>query len=390
MPASNGEDEGAGAGAGATPKRHRARLPPARSPAGRGRGGHGGRQTGSASASASASMSGDGGGSSSTLGSAVLRESSIGTGDGSSSGITGANNTERNGSSPRAQPVSPGRSQRNRQQQQAQQQAQQQQGSASPAASPNRQPSQRRPDQQQTGRGSMAGGRGVGGRSGVRFAPSARGGSNRSMNGSRSSRNGSMSSLCDPTALYRMLESGLDKGGGGKASGRGGGGGGGGGEGDQQGGAEHEAKPMTRLEEIRRAERLDKMFDAVRRWLRSNSNSPSNSSNNTSSSSANPVDPNLKHEAATHLGHFGMTALHLLCKLPNPPVDIVADLIECAPETLQWAESSGWLPIHLAVASGASLVVLVMLCDAHLDGKIAQDRRLRTPLHFGKSGSFSA
>ena len=388
MPASNGEDEGAGAGAGAgaTPKRHRARLPPARSPAGRGRGGHGGRQTGSASASASASMSGDGGGSSSTLGSAVLRESSIGTGDGSSSGITGANNTERNGSSPRAQPGSPGRSQRNRQQQQAQQQ----QGSASPAASPNRQPSQRRPDQQQTGRGSMAGGRGVGGRSGVRFAPSARGGSNRSMNGSRSSRNGSMSSLCDPTALYRMLESGLDKGGGGKASGRGGGGGGGGGEGDQQGGAEHEAKPMTRLEEIRRAERLDKMFDAVRRWLRSNSNSPSNSSNNTSSSSANPVDPNLKHEAATHLGHFGMTALHLLCKLPNPPVDIVADLIECAPETLQWAESSGWLPIHLAVASGASLVVLVMLCDAHPDGKIAQDRRLRTPLHFGKSGSFSA
>ena len=132
------------------------------------------------------------------------------------------------------------------------------------------------------------------------------------------------------------------------------------------------------------------MYDAVRRWLRSNSNSPSNSNNNSPSSSANPVDPTLKHEAATHLGHFGMTALHLLCKLPNPPVDIVADLIECAPETLQWAESSGWLPIHLAVASGAALVVLEMLCDAHPDGKIAQDRRLRTPLHFGKSGSFSA
>lgn len=207
------------------------------------------------------------------------------------------------------------------------------------------------------------------------------------MNGSRNSRNGSMSGLRDPTALYRMLESGLDKGGGGKASGRGGGGGEGG---HQQGGTEQEAKPMTRLEEIRRAERLDKMYDAVRQWLRSNSNSPSNSNNNTPSSSANPVDPTLKHEAAVHLGLFGMTALHLLCKLPNPPVDIVADLIECAPETLQWAESSGWLPIHLAVASGASLVVLEMLCDAHPDGKIAQDRRLRTPLHFGKSGSFSA
>ena len=167
----------------------------------------------------------------------------------------------------------------------------------------------------------MAGGRGVGGRSSVRFAPSARGGSNRSMNGSRSSRNGSMSSLRDPTALYRMLESGLDKGGsGGKASGRGGGGSGGE-EGDQQGGTEHEAMPLTRLEEIRRAERLDKMYDAVRRWLRSNSNSPSNSNNNSPSSSENPVDPTLKHEAATHLGLFGMTALHLLCKLPNPPVE---------------------------------------------------------------------
>ena len=152
---------------------------------------------------------------------------------------------------------------------------------------------------------------------------------------------------------------------------------------------------MTRLEEIRRAERLDKMYDAVREWLRSNSSNPANMPSSPTAAAAPPppADPALKRAAATHLGMFGMTPLHLLCKLPNPPVDIVADLIETAPETLQWAESSGWLPIHLAVASGASLAVLEMLCDAHPDGKIAQDRRLRTPLHFGKSelgGEFGA
>ena len=142
---------------------------------------------------------------------------------------------------------------------------------------------------------------------------------------------------------------------------------------------------MTRLEEIRRAERLDKMYDAVREWLRTHSDNPNMPPSPAAAATPpTPADPVLKHAAATHLGLFGMTPLHLLCKLPNPPVDIVADLIECAPETLQWAESSGWLPIHLAVASGASLAVLEMLCDAHPDGKIAQDRRLRTPLHFGK------
>jgi hypothetical protein len=200
------------------------------------------------------------------------------------------------------------------------------------------------------------------------------------MHASRSGPNGSMAALRDPSALCRMLESGLDKSSGGK--GAAGGGGGGDQTNQQQGATEQEAKPLTRLEEIRRAERLDKMYDAVRKWLRAHSSNP-----NTLSSSlvaAVPADPALRHAAATHSGLFGMTPLHLLCKLPNPPVDIVADLIECAPETLQWSESSGWLPIHLAVASGANLAVLEMLCDAYPDGKIAQDRRLRTPLHFGK------
>lgn len=426
MPATTGEGAGNGAGAGApapapapaAPKRHRARLPPARNSAGRGTGngsgngssgrsaagrGRGGSGAGRRPAGTSANGGGggsqtrstgtgsaSGSGSSSTLGSAVLRESSVGGTSGTSAGA--------NSSPSRAQQTNRLQSRR---------QPQQQSGGAAAPPSPNRQPSQaRRPGPgQQSGRGGRGAGgarssvRGGGGGRGGRSTPtrgpsrrpgppgsgpSVRGSGNRSMHGSRSSHgNGSISALRDPTALFRMLESGLDQG-----KGTAGGGGGGGDQSNQQqGGAEQEAKPMTRLEEIRRAERLDKMYRAVREWLRSNSNNPANmpSSPAAATPPLTPADPALKHAAATHLGMFGMTPLHLLCKLPNPPVDIVADLIETAPETLQWAESSGWLPLHLAVASGASLTVLEMLCDAHPDGKIAQDRRLRTPLHFGKS-----
>ena len=180
----------------------------------------------------------------------------------------------------------------------------------------------------------------------------------RPSNARQSSRSASPSAN-DPGRLYAMLEAGLPKGDG--APGGGGVGGGGGGDG-VDGGHQHD---LSRREETRRTERLDRAYSAAREWL-----------------AANNDDPDVRREAARFLGTSCMTPLHMLCKLPDPPVDLVVDVMDCAPETVRWAESSGWLPLHMAVASGAKLAVLEVLCAADPDSKVAQDRRRRTPLHF--------
>ena len=79
---------------------------------------------------------------------------------------------------------------------------------------------------------------------------------------------------------------------------------------------------------------------------------------------------------------IGNTALHNICKLDNPPVDVVQSLMDCSPETVTWQDSNGWLPLHHACANGGSGQVLRVLVDAYPVGKVAQDKRLRTPLHF--------
>jgi len=72
----------------------------------------------------------------------------------------------------------------------------------------------------------------------------------------------------------------------------------------------------------------------------------------------------------------------MVCKLTDPPVDIVEMLIECSAETVTWQDSNGWLPLHHACANGASGKVLSVLVEAYPEGKIRQDKRFRTPLHF--------
>ena len=72
----------------------------------------------------------------------------------------------------------------------------------------------------------------------------------------------------------------------------------------------------------------------------------------------------------------------MVCKLTDPPVDVVESLIECSEETVTWADSNGWLPLHHACANGASGKVLAVLVEAYPDGKVKQDKRYRTPLHF--------
>jgi len=177
----------------------------------------------------------------------------------------------------------------------------------------------------------------------------------RPSNARQSIRSVSSASANDPGRLYAMLEAGLPKDDGAPG---GGGGGGGGVDGRHQ----HD---LSRREEVRRTEGLKRAYNAAREWI-----------------AANNDNPDARREAARFLGTSCMTPLHMLCKLPDPPVDLVVDIMECAPETVRWAESSGWLPLHMAVASGAKLAVLEVLCAADPDSKVAQDRKRRTPLHF--------
>mmetsp|Transcript_26686 Transcript_26686/g.55289 ORF Transcript_26686/g.55289 Transcript_26686/m.55289 type:complete len:834 (-) Transcript_26686:352-2853(-) len=111
-------------------------------------------------------------------------------------------------------------------------------------------------------------------------------------------------------------------------------------------------------------ELLNKTWESIRAWLETH---------------PNQMD---REQAAMHQGHLLTTTLHMVCKLMDPPVDIVQSLIECAPETVTWPDSNEWLPLHHACANGASGKVLSILVEAYPDGKLRQDKRKRTPLHF--------
>lgn len=121
---------------------------------------------------------------------------------------------------------------------------------------------------------------------------------------------------------------------------------------------------MTPKQRSARESQLEQTWEALREWL-----------------TAHPADEE-RSVAATHLGQFSTTALHLLCKLPDPPVDVVRGIVSCEKEVASWQDSNGWIPLHHSVANGASLEVLGLLCEAYPGGKVTQDKRLRTPLHF--------
>lgn len=89
-----------------------------------------------------------------------------------------------------------------------------------------------------------------------------------------------------------------------------------------------------------------------------------------------------RRAAAYIRGQANATPLHLMCKLKNPPAELMKDIIDAAPEVATWTDTHGWLPLHHACANGASPEVIRVLLDAYPDGKIAQDSLNRTPLHF--------
>jgi len=121
---------------------------------------------------------------------------------------------------------------------------------------------------------------------------------------------------------------------------------------------------MTALEVNQRKELIEQTWDRIRKWLWSHQ------------------DPLKRAQAVRARGNNEATPLHNVCKLANPPTDIVQALLEANPEPARWTDSHGWLPLHHACANGASGQVLEILCRAYPEGKTLQDTHKRTPLHF--------
>jgi ankyrin repeat protein len=119
------------------------------------------------------------------------------------------------------------------------------------------------------------------------------------------------------------------------------------------------------VEEVqRRRELVEQTWDLVRRWLWAH-------------------ESREERAAAAYIrGQADVTPLHLMCKLNNPPTDIIGDIVEAAPEVVSWVDSHGWLPLHHACANGASPDVLQILTTAFPESKITQDNYKSTPLHF--------
>lgn len=179
---------------------------------------------------------------------------------------------------------------------------------------------------------------GAGGRGGGRGVTS----SMRSSNNSNSNARQMTSGGSDVSALYNLVESAMF----------------------------NMPQPDPTTNELRPAElgrmreMLQQTWDGIREWLAAHPNR------------------NDRQNAAMHQGQFLTTTLHMVCKLTDPPVDVVESLIECSEETVMWPDSNGWLPLHHACANGASGKVLAVLVEAYPEGKIKQDKRYRTPLHF--------
>lgn len=121
---------------------------------------------------------------------------------------------------------------------------------------------------------------------------------------------------------------------------------------------------LTIAEQQQKREMVEHVWDTVRHWLR-----------------RHPLTE--ERQAAAYVrGQADATPLHLMCKLHNPPIDVIQEFVESAPEVVTWTDNHGWLPLHHACANGASTEVLKLLTDMHPTGKLHQDNQNRTPLHF--------
>jgi hypothetical protein len=123
-------------------------------------------------------------------------------------------------------------------------------------------------------------------------------------------------------------------------------------------------RPNERIEAKERIQITEMTFERIRRWLQ------------------NHPDLQQRAEAVAVRGNNDATPLHNVCKLNNPPPEILEAFVEAVPESASWQDTHGWLPLHHACANGASGAVLSILVEAFPDGKVCQDSQNRTPLHF--------
>ena len=89
-----------------------------------------------------------------------------------------------------------------------------------------------------------------------------------------------------------------------------------------------------------------------------------------------------RRKATSYMDQYSMTPLHLCCKSAGTPYDIIEHLVHANPKTVREQEHQGLLPLHYASAYGLSLEVMTLLCNEYPEGKLIQDRKGRTALHF--------
>ncbi|KAL7427213.1 hypothetical protein ACHAXM_000745 [Skeletonema potamos] len=82
----------------------------------------------------------------------------------------------------------------------------------------------------------------------------------------------------------------------------------------------------------------------------------------------------------------GMTLLHAVARY-NPPLTIVAKMIEICPELPSTLDCLGRTPLHVAAGMGASPAVIKLIAHACSAACDAQDEDGKTPLHFACDSS---
>ena len=109
----------------------------------------------------------------------------------------------------------------------------------------------------------------------------------------------------------------------------------------------------------------EEAFERIREWLNRNKDNSTR----------------LK-KALTYQGRYSNSPLHTILEI-GPPLDIVQNIINYAPETLQMRNEFGQLPIHYACIYGASLEVIQALVKSYPDSiKVTDNHGGFLPLHW--------
>lgn len=83
----------------------------------------------------------------------------------------------------------------------------------------------------------------------------------------------------------------------------------------------------------------------------------------------------------------GRTAMHCACQ-NQPPLDVIAHILQYCPACLQATDLFDWSPLHYACAFAASPSVLQLIAETYGAAKTIQTNRGLTPLHLALIGPF--